>query len=126
MSLIKLLPLLILMILLLSSCSNNSDDQGIKMVDLYQKHSNQKPPKLVHPKTANTAPKTTKTTQRLSNNFVREQQTELENQFPKLPNPTLNMFIYPHLTKQGHPVPGYSTNFRLYQTDQYALPTEVF
>jgi conjugative transfer region lipoprotein (TIGR03751 family) len=49
----------------------------------------------------------------------------LENNFPVLPNPVLNMFVYPHLTKFGNPVPGYTTNFKLYEVDRYALPNEA-
>lgn len=62
---------------------------------------------------------------RLSADFIRDQATELETLFPKLPNPTLNMFIYPHLTTDGNPVPAYTTNFKLYKVDHYALPREV-
>lgn len=69
--------------------------------------------------------KTNTTQQRLKAEFIRAQATELENNFPKHPNPTLNMFVYPHLTQDGNPVPGYTTHFKLYKTDHYALPQEA-
>lgn len=69
--------------------------------------------------------KTNTTQQALKAAFIRAQATELENNFPKHPNPTLNMFVYPHLTQDGNPVPGYTTHFKLYKTDHYALPQEA-
>lgn len=62
----------------------------------------------------------------VNSGFVRDSQNELENRFPMLPNPTLNMFVYPHLVGNSHPIPGYTSNFKLYQVDQYALPSEVY
>ena len=44
--------------------------------------------------------------------------------FQWLPNPTLVMYVFPHLTEAGHPVPGYSTFFRLYTQDHIAAPGE--
>lgn len=44
--------------------------------------------------------------------------------FHWLPNPTLVMYVFPHLTAAGHPVPGYSTFFRLYTQDHIAGPGE--
>ncbi len=52
--------------------------------------------------------------------------TELDEQFPTLPNPTLFMYVYPHLSSsEGVPVPGYTTKFKMYERDQYAMPGEV-
>ena len=50
---------------------------------------------------------------------------EIRNLFPRLPNPDLVLYVYPHLsgTEQA-PVPGYSTVFPFYQRVQYALPGE--
>lgn len=58
--------------------------------------------------------------------FVREAANEIDTVFPRLPNPTLVMYIFPHLT--GHertPVPGYVTTFPFYEKVEYALPGEV-
>lgn len=45
--------------------------------------------------------------------------------FRRLPNPDLEMYIFPHLTgSEGVPVPGYTTVFPFYNRVQYALPGE--
>lgn len=57
--------------------------------------------------------------------FTREVNTEINQIFPRLRNPTLIMYVYPHLAGQErHPVPGYATSFRLFANDEYALPGE--
>jgi conjugative transfer region lipoprotein (TIGR03751 family) len=46
--------------------------------------------------------------------------------FHKLPNPELEMYIFPHLAgKDEIPVPGYYTEFNAYTQDHYALPNEM-
>ena len=57
--------------------------------------------------------------------YVRSAADEIDNRFPQVPNPTLVMFVFPHLGPHGAPVPGYSTAFPLYETVHYALPGEV-
>ena len=57
--------------------------------------------------------------------YTRTAYSEINELFPRLPNPTLIMYIDPHLTQAGHPVPGYSTAFPMYETEQYALPGEA-
>ena len=57
--------------------------------------------------------------------YTRTAYNEINALFPRLPNPTLIMYIDAHLTEMGHPVPGYSTAFPMYKADQYALPGEV-
>ncbi|EIP3949446.1 TIGR03751 family conjugal transfer lipoprotein [Salmonella enterica] len=45
--------------------------------------------------------------------------------FRRLPNPDLEMYIFPHLAgSEGVPVPGYTTLFPFYNQVQYALPGE--
>ena len=48
-----------------------------------------------------------------------------ENEFQWLPNPTLHMFVFKHLTSDGHPVPGYTTFFKMYRNDVIAEPSEL-
>jgi len=105
------------MVVLLSSCDSNlkPETQGKKMETFFKNNNKSSLPKLTHPKA---------TKQTLNAGFIRTQATELESSFPRLPNPILNMFVYPHLTKGGNPVPGYTTNFNLYKLDHYALPRE--
>ena len=57
--------------------------------------------------------------------YTRELATELEALFPRLPNPDLVIYVYPHLaTRSRVPVPGYSTVMPLYEQVQYRLPGE--
>lgn len=69
-------------------------------------------------------------TQRLANEYnlqgyTRTAENELQVLFPRLPNPTLVMYVNPHLSMSGDPVPGYSTAFPLYDRYEYALPGET-
>lgn len=57
--------------------------------------------------------------------YTRDERNEIKQLFPTLPNPELVMYVYPHVTDKGRPVPGYSTAFRVYESDQYALPGEI-
>ncbi len=58
--------------------------------------------------------------------YTREAYNELETTFPRLPNPTLVMYIFPHLASDERvPVPGYVTSFPMYERVEYALPGEV-
>ncbi|WP_233188847.1 TIGR03751 family conjugal transfer lipoprotein [Hydrogenovibrio sp. SC-1] len=58
--------------------------------------------------------------------YTRNANNELNHLFPRLPNPTLVMFIYPHISSSGVPVPGYSTAFSMYEKAiEYALPGET-
>lgn len=57
--------------------------------------------------------------------YTRTATNEIYNQFRRLPNPDLVMYVFPHLTgTESVPVPGYTTVFPLYQRVQYALPGE--
>lgn len=128
------------MVVLLFGCQSNlkSESRGQKMTTFFN-NNNTSLPKLTHrqdksltttkqslqPKSSTEFVKTNTTQQALKAAFIRAQATELENNFPKHPNPTLNMFVYPHLTQDGNPVPGYTTHFKLYKTDHYALPQEA-
>lgn len=56
---------------------------------------------------------------------VRATSEPLRNRFQRLPNPDLEMHVYPHLASGRYPVPGYVTVFPMYESIQYALPGEV-
>lgn len=50
----------------------------------------------------------------------------VDNQFHKLPNRELKMYVYPHLAGNDEvPIPGYYTEFNAYTSDHYALPSET-
>lgn len=58
--------------------------------------------------------------------YTREQKTEIENLFPRLENPDLVIYVYPHLaTRTRAPIPGYSTVIPLYDRVEYRLPGEA-
>jgi conjugative transfer region lipoprotein (TIGR03751 family) len=59
--------------------------------------------------------------------YVRTEANQLQSKFKLLPNPTLYMFVAPHLsTADGVPVPGYLTEFKLYTKEHYAMPGEIY
>ena len=58
--------------------------------------------------------------------YTREAFNEIDVLFPRLPNPTLVMYVFPHLAGETRaPVPGYTTAFPMYEQVEYALPGEV-
>lgn len=58
--------------------------------------------------------------------YVRTEATQLEAKFKMLPNPTMYMFVAPHLASRSNvPIPGYLTEFKMWEGDHYALPGEV-
>ena len=58
--------------------------------------------------------------------YTRDAFNEIDLLFPRLPNPTLVMYVFPHLAGETHaPVPGYATAFPMYEQVEYALPGEV-
>lgn len=58
--------------------------------------------------------------------YTQQAANEIEHVFPRLPNPQLVLFVFPHLSTEGAPVPGYATAFPMYAVDQYALPGERY
>lgn len=57
--------------------------------------------------------------------YTREANNEIQSIFPTLHNPTLVMYVFPHLSTNSRlPVPGYSTSFSMYERTEYALPGE--
>ncbi|ATY89398.1 TIGR03751 family conjugal transfer lipoprotein [Pectobacterium atrosepticum] len=56
--------------------------------------------------------------------YSRTQESEISQQFPRLPNPDMVIYIFPHLAEGSTPVPGYSTVFPFYSQTQYAMPGE--
>lgn len=58
--------------------------------------------------------------------YTRTSGNEINSLFPRLPNPDLTMYVFPHLSKKSNlPVPGYSTVFSFYEKTEYAMPGEV-
>ena len=57
--------------------------------------------------------------------YTRSAATELNTRFPRVPNPTLVMFVFPHIVSGDMPVPGYVTTFPMWDNAPYALPGET-
>lgn len=58
--------------------------------------------------------------------YTRDAGNEIDFLFPELENPRLVMYVFAHTSENGHPIPGYSTAFYLYDgTQNFALPGEV-
>ena len=59
--------------------------------------------------------------------WTRSAGNELSALFPELHNPRIILYVFPHLSADGAPVPGYVTNFPLYRDARiFALPGEAF
>lgn len=59
--------------------------------------------------------------------WTRSAENELSALFPELRNPRIVLYVFPHLTIDGAPVPGYATFFHLYEgSSHFALPGEAF
>lgn len=58
--------------------------------------------------------------------YTRTAENEAQNLFPRLPNPDLVMYVFPHLSDSVEqvPIPGYSTVIPFYGRTQYAQPGE--
>lgn len=57
--------------------------------------------------------------------FIRTEDSELTNQFRKVYNPDVYLYVFPHLSlEEGIPIPGYLTKFSLYSKEYWALPGE--
>ncbi|MEO0436607.1 MAG: TIGR03751 family conjugal transfer lipoprotein [Pseudomonadota bacterium] len=58
--------------------------------------------------------------------YTRSATNELESLFPRLPNPDIEIYVYPHLaTRSRAPIPGYSSVIPLYERVEYRLPGEA-
>jgi len=57
--------------------------------------------------------------------YAREEAAALDQRFGRIPNPDLVMYVFPHITPSGAPVPGYVTVLPMYEHVEYALPGEV-
>ena len=56
--------------------------------------------------------------------YARNESNVLSMKFPRLNNPTLYMYVYPHITSSNNPIPGYITHFKMFKEAPYVLPHE--
>lgn len=69
------------------------------------------------------APLSTRQLAERQSDYARDSWREATNQFPRLPNPDIVMYVMPH--KVGNlPIPGYTTVFPLYERVHYATPMQ--
>lgn len=93
-------------------------ESGMNTLDVYQQH-------------VGTADMPVKMYREVLNNrrdlygYTRNSSNEIEGLFPKLPNPELVLYVFPHLSGKNRPIPGYATQFSMYEKDEYALPGEI-
>lgn len=123
--------LFMLVTLLLSGCSTSKDEMlppgGSTMLDMWQN-------KASSTRTTTEARSVLRrgltdadlaTRQSLEESYTRDAQNEIQQFFPRLPNPDMVIYIYPHMAgNEPAPVPGYSSVFSFYSRVQYALPGE--
>ena len=58
--------------------------------------------------------------------YVRTEKNQLESKFKTLPNPTMYMFVAPHLASDTQvPIPGYLTEFKMWERQHFAMPGEI-
>ncbi|KTS76448.1 conjugal transfer protein [Pseudomonas oryzihabitans] len=127
---------LLALVLLASGCSTNKDkllphgDQT--MLDIWTAGTtggadSARGRQLLDARAALRRPLDPRQAQPLAENagYSRTAQNEIYSQFPRLPNPDLVMYVFPHLAgSDPAPVPGYTTVFPFYQRVQYAMPGE--
>ena len=58
--------------------------------------------------------------------YTRDAKNAIEQLFPRMPNPDLVIYIYPHLaTRTRAPIPGYTSVIPLFDRVEYQLPGEI-
>lgn len=57
--------------------------------------------------------------------LVANELDSIKRDFRKVQNPEIVGYVYPHISNNEHPVPGYFTAFNLYTADHYATSNEV-
>ena len=116
--------------LVLAGCASTKDSvlpqDGPSMKAIYDGHVeaiNARDPQVVRGELGN---RPIVTGEAALQGYTREAFNEIDVLFPRLPNPTLVMYVFPHLAGETQaPVPGYATAFPMYEQVEYALPGEV-
>ena len=116
--------------LLLSSCASTKDavlpQDGPSMKAIYEQHIEEmgaRDPLVVREALGN---RPVIDGEGALHGYTREAYNEIDITFPRVPNPSLVMYVFPHLAgREQVPVPGYVTTFPMYKRVEYALPGEV-
>jgi len=116
--------------LVLAGCAGTKDSvlprDGKSMKEIYEEHVQEMG--LDDPRVARAelGARGIGTLDRALEGYTRQAHDELDTTFPRLPNPTLMLYVFPHLAgAERVPVPGYVTTFPMYERVEYALPGEV-
>jgi len=116
----QLLLAILISLSLLSGCSSQKliPDTGDEILNVYKNHvgSTEIVPKMF---------RKLRNDRRDLTGYTRDANNEISQQFPRLPNPELSLYVFPHFSRKGHPVPGYSSAFLMYGKDEYAMPGEL-
>ncbi len=124
------LSTLSLISLVLAGCTSTKDNvlpqDGPSMKAIYDGHiqtMNARNPQAIRRELGN---RRLDTGEAALQGYARDAFNEIDALFPRLPNPTLVMYVFPHLAGETRaPVPGYATAFPMYEQVEYALPGEV-
>ncbi|MCP5024591.1 MAG: TIGR03751 family conjugal transfer lipoprotein [bacterium] len=127
---LTLISALGLISLVLAGCASTKDavlpQDGPSMKAIYERHvqeMNARDPQVIRHELGN---RPILTGEVALQGYTRDAFNEIDVLFPRLPNPTLVMYVFPHLAGDTHaPVPGYATAFPMYEQVEYALPGEV-
>ena len=127
---LTLLSALSLISLVLAGCASTKDavlpQDGPSMQAIYEGHIQAmaaRDPQVIR---GELGPRSVVTGEAALQGYTREAFNEIDVLFPRLPNPTLVMYVFPHLAGDARaPVPGYTTAFPMYEQVEYALPGEV-
>jgi len=127
---LTLLPVLSLISLVLAGCASTKEailpQDGPSMKAIYDGHvheMNARDPKVIRHELGS---RRLNTGEAALQGYTRDAFTEIDVLFPRLPNPTLVMYVFPHLAGETRaPVPGYTTAFPMYEQVEYALPGEI-
>jgi conjugative transfer region lipoprotein (TIGR03751 family) len=116
----QLLSATLISLTLLTGCSSQKliPDTGDEILNVYKNHvgSTDIVPKMF---------RQLRNDRRDLTGYTREANNEISQQFPRLPNPELSLYVFPHFSRKGHPVPGYNSAFLMYERDEYAMPGEL-
>ena len=116
----QLLLAILISLSLLSGCSSQKliPDTGDEILNVYKNHvgSTEIVPKMF---------RKLRNDRRDLTGYTRDANNEISQQFPRLSNPELSLYVFPHFSRKGHPVPGYSSAFLMYGKDEYAMPGEL-
>ena len=129
-NLLTLISTLSLISLALAGCTSTKDSvlpqDGPSMKAIYDGHiqaMNARDPQAIRRELGN---RRLDTGEAALQGYARDAFNEIDVLFPRLANPTLVMYVFPHLAGETKaPVPGYATAFPMYEQVEYALPGEV-